>query len=180
MKRFPFIVILFALALVPAVLTDTTSPLVASAAPILSGDWLFGAETEDGLLQARLKLHQESELLAAVLWIDNRLLSGYGQTDGTQFDVVMTYADRSGANPDLRVRLKGKLAGDRISGTFDNGTDSGNWTGERVSVEKPRTTPGSTPRRSRRLVYALAVTPRFSPTESKSSHVNLRSQSGIR
>lgn len=95
----------------------------------LSGDWIFEAMTSDGLLRASLVLKENGNRLSATLAIDNHVLKGEGETDGTQFDVLLVHADGSGPGHSERLRLTGKLDGDRITGSFDNGADRGSWIG---------------------------------------------------
>lgn len=97
----------------------------------LSGNWLFEAETSEGLLRARLAFEKDGKKLFATLWIDSHVLKGEGETDGTQFDVLLVHADGSGPGHSEQLRLTGKLEGDGIAGSFDNGTDRGSWTGTR-------------------------------------------------
>lgn len=97
----------------------------------LAGDWVFEATTSDGLLRAQLALEENGDKLSATLAIDNHVLKGEGETDGRQFDVLLVHADGSGPGHSERLRLTGKLDGDRIAGSFDNGTDRGSWTGRR-------------------------------------------------
>ncbi|MBI4443267.1 MAG: hypothetical protein HY649_07825 [Acidobacteria bacterium] len=97
----------------------------------LSGNWIFEAETSEGLLRARLALEEDGEKLAATLWIDNHVLKGEGETDGTQFEVLVVHADGSGPGHTERLRLAGRLDDDKITGSFDNGIDRGSWTGRR-------------------------------------------------
>lgn len=97
----------------------------------LSGNWILEAQTSEGLLRARLALEEDGKKLSGTLWIDNHVLKGEGKTDGWEFDVLLAHADGSGPGHSEQLRLTGKLEGGRISGSFDNGTDRGAWTGRR-------------------------------------------------
>jgi hypothetical protein len=104
---------------------------VAGAYADLSGYWIFEAQTSDGLLRARLEFREENQKLWITLAIDNHLLKGEADTDGKQFSVLLMHSDGSGPGHDERIRLRGMLDGDRITGSFDNGTDRGTWVGRR-------------------------------------------------
>lgn len=108
--------------------------IASQPASQISGNWILEASTSDGLLQAKLTLEENGKKLSAALAIDNHLLKGEGETDGTQFEVLLTHADGSGPGHSKRLSLSGRLKGDRISGWFDNGTDQGSWTGRKNKV----------------------------------------------
>jgi len=123
-------------AAVAASLLAASSHARSTHARGLSGDWLFESETSEGLLQAWLVLMEDGKKLHVMLWIDNHELRGEGLTDGTQFEAVLAHADGDGPGHSERVNLTGKLSGDTISGSFDNGVERGSWTGKRKSASR--------------------------------------------
>lgn len=101
------------------------------AASNLSGDWIFESRAGGTSLRARLNLQEDGGRLSATLWIDNHVLKGEGRTNGTRFAVSVVHADGSGSGHQEQVYLTGKLEGDKIEGSFDNGTERGAWSGRR-------------------------------------------------
>jgi hypothetical protein len=97
----------------------------------LSGSWIFQAKASDGLISGRLQLREDGRNLFVTFWIDNHVLQGKTETDGKEFAVVLTHSDGSGEGHRQRIRLTGKLDGNTLSGSFDNGTDRGAWVGMR-------------------------------------------------
>jgi len=103
----------------------------------LSGSWIFEANTNDGLLQAELELLEQNNNLLVTLKIDNHVLSGETATDGEHFSVVLTHSDGTGPGHSERIRLIGALDGQKLSGSFDNGTDRGTWRAGRKAPGTP-------------------------------------------
>ncbi len=75
----------------------------------LSGEWIFEARTSEGSLRAKLALQEDGNKLVATLWIDNHVLRGAGDTDGTRFEVRLVHADGSGPSHSERLRLIANL-----------------------------------------------------------------------
>jgi len=100
------------------------------AASDLSGYWIFEAKTREGPLRGRLKFRENRKLLIT-FEVDNHVLNGEGGTDGKRFEVVLMHSDGSGPGHGERIRLAGTLENDRITGSFDSGTDRGTWVGIR-------------------------------------------------
>ena len=107
--------------------------VTAAQAAELTGIWLFSAENGDGVGQARLTLQAAEPRLSARLEIDRHVLEGSGTVKGDEFDVQLQHAvsPESNSHSD-RVHLRGKLDGDHLKGTWDDGTSRGEWTATRL------------------------------------------------
>jgi hypothetical protein len=101
----------------------------------LSGNWIFEANTKDGLLRADLELREQNDKLLVMLKIDNHVLTGDSETDGERFSVVLMHSDGSGPQHTERIRLIGGLDGRTLTGSFDNGIDHGTWWAIRKEVD---------------------------------------------
>jgi hypothetical protein len=97
----------------------------------LSGHWIVELKTTEGILPAKMELRQDGRTLFAALWVDNHTLQGSGETDGEQFEIVVSHSDGTGPGHSEHIRLTGKLNGNMIAGQYDNGTDRGAWTASR-------------------------------------------------
>ena len=64
----------------------------AAQAADLTGIWLISAETDDGLLRARLTLQATESQLSAHMKIDQHILGGSGVVQGDEFDVQLQHA----------------------------------------------------------------------------------------
>ena len=107
--------------------------VTAAQAAELPGIWLFSAETGDGLLQARLTLQAAEPRLSARMEIDGHVLEGSGTVKGTEFDVQLQHAVSPGSDGHgSRLHLRGKLDGDQLKGTCDDGEHRGEWTCARL------------------------------------------------
>ena len=104
---------------------------MTSAVADLSGHWIFEAKTREGPLRGMLEFREENRKLLITFEVDNHVLKGEGETDGKRFEVVLMHSDGSGPGHGERIRLAGTLEKDRITGSFDSGTDRGNWVGIR-------------------------------------------------
>ena len=105
--------------------------LIVLFASGLTGSWLFEAKTSDGLLRAKLVLTQTGEDLQGTMEIDRHVLKAEGKTDGAGFKLVFVHADGSGPGHADRLTLTGKMTGDKLSGGWDDRTNTGKWTGTR-------------------------------------------------
>jgi hypothetical protein len=104
---------------------------MTSAAAALSGHWIFEAKTGEGPLRGRLEFREEHRKLLVTFEVDNHVLKGEGETEGKCFEVSLTHSDGSGSGHGERIRLVGIFENDRVTGSFDSGTDRGTWVGIR-------------------------------------------------
>ena len=122
-----------AVASVVSILFKCLVLVTTAQAADLTGIWLFSAETDDGLLRARLTLQATEPQLSARMKIDQHVLEGSGTVKGDEFDVQLQHAVSPGSSDHSdRVHLRGKLDGDQLKGTWDDGTNRGEWTGTRL------------------------------------------------
>ncbi len=99
----------------------------------LTGIWLFSAETDDGLLRARLTLQAAEPQLSARMKIDRHVLEGSGTVKDHEFDVQLQHAVSPGSSGhSSRLHLRGKVDGDQLKGTWDDGEHRGEWTATRL------------------------------------------------
>ena len=107
--------------------------LTTAQAAELTGIWLFSAETGDSVLRPRLTLQAAEPRLSARLEIDRHVLEGSGTVKGDEFDVQLQHAVSPGsAGHSSRLHLRGKLDGDQLKGTWDDGEHLGEWTATRL------------------------------------------------
>ena len=105
----------------------------AAQAADFTGIWLISAETDDGLLRARLTLQATASQLSARMNIDRHALEGSGVVQGDEFDVQLQHAVSPGSSGhSSQLRLRGILDGDQLKGTWDDTTNCGDWTGTRL------------------------------------------------
>src|SRR5262245_6016702 len=104
---------------------------ITSEAADLSGHWIFEAKTGEGPLRGRIEFREQNHKLFITFEVDNHVLNGESETDGKRFAVVLMHSDGSGPGHGERIRLAGTLENDRITGSFDSGTDRGTWVGIR-------------------------------------------------
>ena len=105
----------------------------AAQATDLTGIWLISFETDDGLRRVRLTLQATASQLSARMNIDRHILEGSGVVQGDEFDVQLQHAVSPAFDGhSSQLRLRGKLDGDQLKGTWDNATNGGEWTGTRL------------------------------------------------
>ena len=105
----------------------------AAQAADLTGTWLISFETDDGLLRVRLTLQASASQLSARMNIDRHVLEGSGVVQGDKFEVRLQHAVSPGSSGhSSRLRLRGKLDGDQLIGTWDDTTNHGEWTATRL------------------------------------------------
>lgn len=106
--------------------------ILPAAAPKVDGRWLFESKTEDGSLTAVLTLETEESALNVELRIDRHRLVGRATLTDNEFEVDLRHAVQPGS-PDhsSRLLLRGRLIGEHLRGTWDDGEHEGEWTGTR-------------------------------------------------
>lgn len=106
--------------------------ILPAAAAQLDGQWLLESQTDDGLLTAALSLETEESALNVELKIDRHRLTGKAALRGNGFEVDLRHAVQPGS-PDhsSRLRLRARLVGEHLRGTWDDGTNQGEWRGTR-------------------------------------------------
>ncbi len=107
-------------------------PILPAAAPKLDGRWLFESQTEDGSLRAALSLETEESALNVELRIDRHRLVGKAALTGNEFEVDLGHAEQPGSpGHSSRIHLSGRLVGEHLRGTWDDGEHQGEWIGTR-------------------------------------------------
>jgi hypothetical protein len=106
------------------------------AGPALAGDltgrWQFVAETPEGRLSAQIDFIQAEGKTQARMSIDGHILEG--DVHGSPSGFTLELHDREapgGPAHDHHLSLKGKLTGEELAGTWDDGRSQGTWTGRR-------------------------------------------------
>ncbi len=106
--------------------------ILPAAAAKLDGRWLLGSQTEDGLLRAALSLEAEESALNVELRIDRHRLVGKAALTGHEFEVDLGHAEQPGSpGHSSRLHLRGRLVGEHLRGTWDDGEHQGEWTATR-------------------------------------------------
>ncbi len=94
----------------------------------LSGSWNFKATSQQGEHAARLTLAQDGEKITGTLDTDRGEFKIEGTLKGDQIRFSVQY---TGADAPRQVPFSGKLEGDRMSGQYQAGENTGNWSAER-------------------------------------------------
>ena len=103
-----------------------------AAAAQLDGQWLLEFQTDDGLVTADLSLETEESALKVELSIDRHRLVGKAALQDNEFEVDLRHALQPGSpNHSSRLFLKGRLVGEHLRGTWDDGEHQGEWIGTR-------------------------------------------------
>ena len=106
--------------------------ILPAAAAKLDGQWLLEFQTEDGLGRAALSLETEESALNVELRIDGHRLAGKATLTGNEFEVDLRHAVQPGSpGHSSRLRLRGRLVGEHLRGTWDDGMHQGEWMGTR-------------------------------------------------
>ncbi len=106
--------------------------ILPAAAAKLDGQWLLEFQTEDGLGRAALNLETEESALNVELRIDRHRLVGKAALTGNEFEVDLGHAEQPGSpGHSSRLHLKGRLVGEHLRGTWDDGEHQGEWIGTR-------------------------------------------------
>lgn len=106
------------------------------AGPALAGDltgrWQFVAETPEGRLSAQIDFIQAEGKTQARMSIDGHILEGDVHGSPSAFTLELHDREAPGSPAhDHHLSLKGKLTGEELAGTWDDGTSQGTWTGRR-------------------------------------------------
>ncbi len=106
--------------------------ILPAAAAKLDGQWLLEFQTEDGLGRAALSLEREESALNVELRIDRHRLTGKAVLTGNEFEVDLRHAEQPGSpGHSSRLYLRGRLVGEHLRGTWDDGEHQGEWIGTR-------------------------------------------------
>ena len=106
--------------------------VLPAAAAKLDGQWLLEFQTEDGLGRAALSLETEESALNVELRIDRHRLAGKAALKDNEFEVDLRHAVQPGSpNHSSRLFLRGRLVGEHLRGTWDDGERQGEWIGTR-------------------------------------------------
>ncbi len=106
--------------------------ILPAAAAKLDGQWLLEFQTEDGLGRAALNLETEESALNVELRIDRHRLVGKASLTANGFEVDLRHAEQpESPGHSSRLRLRGRLVGEHLKGTWDDGTSRGDWMGTR-------------------------------------------------
>ena len=107
-------------------------PIMPAAAAKLDGQWLLEFQTEDGQGRADLRLDTEESALNVELRIDNHRLVGKAAFTANEFEVDLRHAVQPGSpNHSSRLLLRGRLVGEHLRGTWDDGEHQSEWVGTR-------------------------------------------------
>ena len=105
---------------------------ILPAAAKLDGQWLLEFQTEDALGSAALSLETEESTLNVELRIDRHQLVGTAALTGNDFEVDLRHAVQPGSpNHSSRLFLRGRLVGEHLRGTWNDGEHQGEWIGTR-------------------------------------------------
>ena len=105
---------------------------ILPAAAKLDGQWLLEFQTEDALGSAALSLETEESTLNVELRIDRHRLVGTAALTGNDFEVDLRHAVQPGSpNHSSRLFLRGRLVGEHLRGTWNDGEHQGEWIGTR-------------------------------------------------
>ena len=104
----------------------------------LTGRWQFSAETGEGLLSAQITfIHAEGKTQARMS-IDGHILEGAVNGGPGGFTIELHDREAAGGPAhDHHLSLKGRLTGEELAGTWDDGTSQGAWTGRRDQTSTP-------------------------------------------
>jgi len=98
----------------------------------LDGQWLLELQSEDGLVKAALSLETDGTALDLELKIDRHRLVAKAVLTGNEFEADLRHAIQPGSpNHSSRLFLRGRLVGERLRGTWDDGEHQGEWIGTR-------------------------------------------------
>ncbi len=106
--------------------------ILPAAAAKLDGQWLFESQTEDSRGRAALSLETEESALNVELRIDGHRLAGKATLTDNEFEVDLRHAVQPGSpSHSSRLLLRGRLVGEHLRGTWDDGEHQGEWIGTR-------------------------------------------------
>ena len=106
--------------------------ILPAAAAKLDGQWLLEFQTVDGVGRAELSLETEESTLNVEMRIDRHRLVGKAALTGNEFEVDLGHAEQPGSpGHSSRLHLRGRLVGEHLRGTWDDGEHQGEWMGTR-------------------------------------------------
>ncbi len=105
---------------------------VTALAGDLAGRWQFIAETSDGRLAAQVTFIPTEGKTQAWMSIDGHILEGHVHGSPSGFTLELHDREEPGDSAHNRhLSLKGKLTGEELGGTWNDGVSQGTWTAQR-------------------------------------------------
>lgn len=106
--------------------------ILPAVAAKLDGQWVLEFQTDDGFGRAALSLETEESTLNVEMRIDRHRLTGKAAQTGNEFEVDLRHAVQPGSpGHSSRLHLRGRLVGEHLRGTWDDGEHQGEWMGTR-------------------------------------------------